>query len=91
MVALSKGNDLASAATITPTHDIHHVTGTATITTINVPSPSFCGRVTFILDGNLDFSPTGGNISRLVNGVINVAFSFIYDPGTSKWYPDNLP
>lgn len=91
MVALSIGDDIVSAATITPTHDVHHLTGVITVQTINVPDPDFCGRITLILDGNLDFSSTGGNIARTVNGVINVAFSFIYDPGTSKWYPDSLP
>lgn len=90
MVSLSIGNNIASASTITPTHDVHHITGSTNIDIINVPSPDFCGRVTFIMDGNLDFQ-TSGNIGRAVNAVIHVCVSFVYDPGLGKWFPDSIP
>lgn len=95
MIALSKGLQLTvTSATITPTHDIHHVTGTpvngyVNISTINVPSPSFCGVLYLVGDNNLSFD-NSGNID--FNGSISSkrVIAFYYDPDTSKWYPEGF-
>lgn len=82
MQALSLGNAIASASSITPTHDVHHVTGNTTINTINPPSPSFCGKVVLIIDGTAVFS-NAGNIATNVGTVTGHAYVFVYDPNTS--------
>lgn len=89
MQALSLGSTITVATTITPTHDVHHLTGNGTISTINPPSPSFVGVVTFILDnGSISFD-NNGNIAYPAFGPPgNVAVEFYYDPNTSKWYPN---
>ena len=89
MLALGLGNSIVSASSITPTHDVHHLTGTNTINTIVPPSPDFCGMVTFIVEESCSFTSSGGNIARSVSvSVTLTALQFIYNPNTSKWYPN---
>ncbi len=88
--ATEKGGDLASAATIAPTRGIHHVTGTAQITTITVPTmtedPSagvFVGTIILIPDGAFTYA-SSGNIVGTGLAVVGKAMHATFD-GTS-WY-----
>lgn len=78
------GTALTSAATISPTEAIHHVTGTANVSTINVPYTGFTGKISFIPDGAFTWD-TAGNIALAGTAVVNRLLEFVYD-GTS-WYP----
>jgi hypothetical protein len=74
------GSPLTSAATITPTSAMHHVTGTVSVTTIattNLPT-SFTGSLTLICDAACVFA-TGGNISTGFTGTTNKAYVFWWD------------
>jgi hypothetical protein len=80
-----KGADVASAAAITPTGNLFHVTGTTTITSItstNVPAGA-CIRIIF--DGALTF--TDGSNLKLAGNFVTTAddtISLCYDG--SNWY-----
>lgn len=78
------GGAVASAATISPTGPIFHVTGTTTINTINLPYTGFTGEITIIPDG-LWATGTSGNIALASTAVVSKALTMAYD-GT-KWYP----
>ena len=80
----SKGANVASATTITPTAMIFHVTGTTTIATLNVPYASWTGQLFLIPDG-LWSTTTGGNIALGSTAVVNKVLVMTYD-GTF-WYP----
>lgn len=84
------GPNIASAATVAPTHPVHHVTGTTAIVTITPPSPDFSGDVTFIADAIWTWT-AAGNIG--IAGTVTAAgkqVKFVYDPGINKWYPDKV-
>lgn len=94
MIALSKGSQLTvSNETITPTHDLHHITGTpdgggyVTINTIDLPNPNFCGVIYLVGDVNLAFH-NSGNIDSYVSISSKKVVALYYDPSTSKWYPE---
>jgi len=55
------GAALSSAAAISPTSSIHHVTGTTAISTVTPPFAEFTGDLEFIMDDNCNLA-TGGNI-----------------------------
>lgn len=79
------GGAVASAATITPTGPIFHLTGSTGVNTINLPYVGFTGRITIICDAAVVFG-TSGNIA--VGATVSTAgtvVDFIYDG--SKWYP----
>lgn len=78
------GAVLASAATIAPTHKIHHVSGTEEVTTITLPWDGFRGPIILIPDAAFT-TATGGNIAVAVTAVINRPLMFVFD-GT-LWYP----
>jgi hypothetical protein len=83
------GAPIASAATIVPVNRVHHITGTAAIATIVVPSsqPSgYAGSFCSIPDG-LFTTTTGGNIALASTAVAGRQLCWTYDPATSKWYP----
>lgn len=84
----SEGAILASAATITPTNPLHHVSGTAAITTITVP-PGFSGNIWLIPDG-LWTMTTGGNIAIGVTAVVDKVLEMTYLISTQLWYPSYL-
>lgn len=86
------GANLASAATITPTNAVHHVTGVTTVNTITAPAGISSGTaLNLIADGaNLQIG-TAGNVNDRVDLIAGQAVRFIYDTGTSKWYPEKLP
>lgn len=78
------GANVASAATITPTGTLFHVTGTTQITTINLPFTGFTGCIRTIPDAAYT-TATGGNIAVASTATANRVLDFCYD-GTS-WYP----
>jgi hypothetical protein len=76
---------IASAATIAPTNSIHHVSGTAAIATITVPT--FCTPtcvIQLIPDGVFT-TTNAGNISIASTAVVNKVLEMVWD-GT-KWNP----
>lgn len=78
------GGAVASAATITPTGPVFHVTGTTAINTINLPYTGFIGTIRIIPDG-LFTTGTSGNIALASTAVVSKVLEMTYD-GT-KWYP----
>lgn len=86
----SKGANVSSATTISPSGMIFHVTGTTTIQTINLPyadgsaNYNFRGSITIIPDG-IFATTTGGNIAIASTAVVGKALIMTWD-GTS-WYP----
>lgn len=87
------GNALASAATITPTHRMHHITGVETIKNIAISSlwPDFIGPLFLLADSELWTWDDTGNIAvGLGSGKFVVpgnAYPFVYDRTVAKWYP----
>lgn len=85
-----QGPDIASAATIAPTHGIHRVTGTTAIVTITLPSADFAGSI--ILQAAAIWTWTAaGNIS--VAGTVTAAGGtviFTYLPALGKWCPSRV-
>ena len=88
--AQAVGVALASAATITPTSPMHHITGTTQITTITAPANLTAGGMggclVLIPDGAWT-TGTAGNIALASTAVVNRALTMCYDSGTTKWYP----
>lgn len=80
-----KGADVASAATITPTGNVFHVTGTTTITSVSATGLEAGTRITIIFDGILTFTD-GSNLVLAGNFVTtaNDTITLVYD-GTN-WY-----
>lgn len=82
------GAVLASDTTITVTSPIHHVSGTAQITTIVPPITGFLGRITLIADGAFTLA-TGGTapnaIGTALTAVASQALDLVHD-GVA-WYP----
>jgi hypothetical protein len=78
---------IASASIIAPTAAITFVSGTTAVTGITVPSwMNNGGRITLIPTGVWTWT-TAINIALAGTAVVNKALDFVYDAGTSKWYP----
>ena len=81
------GPDIASAATIAPTHGIHRVTGTAAIVTITPPWPGFSGSIELIAMGIWTWT-AAGNIAVLgTTTAAGRSIRFTYHAPSDKWYP----
>lgn len=82
------GTTLASAATVTPTTTVAHITGTVPIDTITVPAActTTC-TIVFIPDGIYTLT-TAGNVAIASTAVVSRAMALTWD-GT-KWYPSYL-
>ncbi len=83
------GSVIASAATIAPVKGITHISGTAAISTITVPTVlsgggTFTGCLEFIPNAAFTLA-TGGNIATATTAVVGKVMTVCYD-GTS-WYP----
>lgn|SRR3990172_3585234 len=75
------------AGVFTPTYPITlSDSGTAAMTGITVPYPSFQGRITILPGGAFTWT-TATNIAVAGTAVANRAVDFVYNPITSKWYP----
>lgn len=87
------GADIASAATIAPTHSIHQVTGAVAIVTITPPWATFAGSITLIAAAGSAWTWTAaGNIAIVSSAAVTPgrAQRFTYVPATGKWYPDTI-
>jgi hypothetical protein len=89
LIKRSVGTAIASAATIAPVSGMTHVTGTAAINSITVPSitvsgTAFTGCLVLIPDAAWT-TTTAGNIAAGTTAVIGKALEVCYDG--SKWYP----
>lgn len=82
----SRGANVASGSTITPTGQIFHVTGITTIDTISIPVAGFNGTITIIPDG-IFLTVATGNIAIGSTSVVSKALHMTYDNTTAKWYP----
>ncbi len=86
------GTSITSASTIAPTLGEHHVTGTATINTITVPTGCPISNagcfVTLIPDGAFVLGTSGNiNLSSTVTATVGRPITLWHDPGTGKWSP----
>jgi len=79
------GADLASAATIVPTHRIHRVTGTAAVVNITPPWATFSGEIILVPTGAFT-TTAAGNIATAVTAVVDRPLHLTYVPSTGKWY-----
>lgn len=80
------GSVIASAATISPTAQIFHVNGIATISTITPPSNfnALVGGCLTIIADSIWSTITGGNIASVLTSVASTPYSACYDG--SLWY-----
>src|SRR5262245_61301034 len=83
-----QGPDIASAATIAPTHGIHRVTGTAAIGTITPPYAGFSGTVILVPTGAFTFTVSGAanGISTTGTAVVGRPLFLTFLPSTATWY-----
>lgn len=93
--AYQQGSPLASAASITPTHYFHEVTGIGAIETIVRPYEGFVGPLALLAQTGGWSWNTNGNIAVGSDGkaVTGVAYLFVYNQARAKWYPlavDNM-
>jgi hypothetical protein len=82
---------VASAATITASGPIFHVTGTTATNIINPPSSSFIeGSVVIIADGAWTWASSAVTNGIAVSGAATAgsAIVFTLDAATSRWYPN---
>jgi hypothetical protein len=79
-----EGPAIASAATITVSHPVHKITGTAEITTINPPFTGFVGKILLIATAAFT-TATGGNVAKAFTAVASEGTEWYYDGST--WYP----
>lgn len=86
------GPSIASAATIAPTHPIHPVTGTAAIVNITPPEDptTWQGEVTLIAIGIFTWTAAGNIALAGTTTAAGKQVKFVYNPATSKWYPDKV-
>ena len=78
------GPPIASTTTISPTYQVHHVTGTVAIATINPPYTGFQGTIQLIPDGAFT-TTTAGNIGLASTGVVGKTLEMCFDG--KIWYP----
>ena len=84
----SAASTLASAATITPTAQVHYVSGTTAVVTITAPSPiSIGGGTITLIPTGLFTTTTAGNIALATTAVVSKALHMTYDATAVKWYP----
>lgn len=83
------GPAIASAASISPTHLCHHITGTAAIGTIVVPYVGFSGFIILIPDGIFTWT-AAANIAIAGTAVVNKALWLFYDAVVGKWVPSYI-
>lgn len=82
------GAILASSATITLTHPIHHVSGTESITTIVPPYTGFVGSIRLIADGAFTMTTGGTSPNAIATVVTSVAAQVLMMTSDgASWYP----
>lgn len=81
------GPDLASAATLVPTHLIHRVTGAVAVVNITPPDPGYTGFLCLISVGAFTWTNAGNiQLASSAAAVPGRAYWFVYNPMTLKWY-----
>lgn len=85
--ASNVGTAIASAATVAPVARVTHITGTAAVVNITLPTgfPDG-GQITLIPDGIFTWT-AAGNIAVLGTAVVSRALTMTYDATAVKWYP----
>lgn len=78
------GDPIESSETIEPTHQIHHVTGDMSISTITLPL-GFVGELILIPDEAWT-TDTTGNIKNNITATIDSPVRCVYDNNLKKWY-----
>jgi len=81
------GNPIVAGSTITPTHRVHHITGTGTISVINAPWADFVGPIILVADEAFSWDDSGNITVGLSPAVVGEAYPFYFDRQKSKWYP----
>lgn len=79
------GADLASDATIAPTHMHHHITGTTGIDTITPPYPEFSGMLVLTFAGAVAVS-AAGNVAIAFTSAANEMAILFFRPSSQKWH-----
>lgn len=87
--ALSTGAVLVSATTIAPTAAIHHVSGTAAIVNITVPTGTPAGASICLIPDAIFTWTAAGNIGLAGTAVVGKALIMVWD-GATKWYPSYI-
>jgi hypothetical protein len=77
------GVAIASAPTITPTHTLVNVSGTATISTMNIPYPEFAGCIVLIPGGAWS-TDTAGNFNAASTAIVGKPMQACYLD--TKWF-----
>ncbi len=80
------GASLPSAVTIKITNALHHVTGSASISTIHVP-PNFSGGPVWLVNNGSWMLITGGNIARAYTPSSEQCVCLVYAPVKKLFYP----
>lgn len=83
-----KGADLASATMITPTNDLHKVTGVTTVQTVTAPTGILPGQILVLIPKGIFAIGTSGNVIIGVTTVVNKLLILVWDG--SKWNPSYL-
>jgi hypothetical protein len=81
----STGQPVASGSTITASGSSFHITGTASISTMNLPPSTWNPTVCAIADGAWSVA-TGGNFAAAYTAAPATRKCWQYDPFTSLWY-----
>jgi hypothetical protein len=87
------GGPVAAAATIVATGPLFHVTGTTVTNIITPPSGFIEGQITIIAEGAWSFTSSNVTNGISCSGTVTTANScitFLFDAGTSRWYPSRL-
>lgn len=83
---VSKGADVASASSITPTGTTFHVTGTTQVNTI-VATGLQSGQSIYIIPDGTFATGTSGNIALASTAVVNKTLIMTWDGTASKFTP----
>jgi hypothetical protein len=82
------GADLASGTTITPTNQVHHVTGTTAVATITTPAGLPDGYQLTIIPEGVFATTTAGNIGLITSAtVVKRTLIMTWDRALAKWFP----
>lgn len=79
------GATITAASTIAPTCLTHPLTGTTSVSTIQLPQGFTEGTLTFLPDSATPFG-TGGNIAASFTATAGVPILAVYSALTGKWY-----
>lgn len=87
---VNKGPEIVSATTITVSHELHDVSGSTNISTINAPASAGGGFVYLHNTGSWQFVG-GGNIATPYIPGTGEIVTIVYDATTQRWYVPGQP